>query len=134
MVGLSCKLPMTLDSNDGIALNKNFKELIRQNFKNLLLTIPGERIMNPDFGVGIKQYLFELDSQSVRSRMSANIQLQAKKYLSYTEINEISFISSQENISVGNNTLGLTINYSIIPLEENDKITILNNENKLIIV
>jgi phage baseplate assembly protein W len=134
MAGLSCKLPLTLDPNDGIALNKSYKELIRQNFKNLLLTIPGERIMNPDFGIGIKQYLFEMDSHAVRSQLSANIHSQAQKYLSYIEIKDISYVSSHENSSINANTLGIIIDYIALPLDEDDKITILNTENKLIVV
>ena len=35
-----------------------YGDLVRQNFKNLLLTIPGERMMDPDFGVGIQRFLF----------------------------------------------------------------------------
>ena len=36
----------------------DISENIKQNFKNLILTVPGERVMLPDFGVGLKQYLF----------------------------------------------------------------------------
>ena len=46
MAGLSPKLPLTLDPADGYALNKDLKELSRQNMKMLILTNPGERIIN----------------------------------------------------------------------------------------
>jgi len=59
--GLSVKLPLYLDPDDGIGLNKTYRESVKQNFLNLLLTIPGERVMIPRFGVGLKRFLFEND-------------------------------------------------------------------------
>ena len=38
---------------------KDAKEVVRFHLKNLLLTFPGEKISDPSYGVGIKQYLFE---------------------------------------------------------------------------
>ena len=56
--GLSPKLPLTKDPQDGYALNKEYVELVQQNLKMILLTAPGERIMEPEFGVGLRNYLF----------------------------------------------------------------------------
>ena len=58
MAGLSPKLPIQKDPVDGFALTKTFKEMVKQNFKNLMLTSPGERIMDPEFGVGLRRFLF----------------------------------------------------------------------------
>ena len=44
-----------------IALTKTMMEVIKQNFKNLVLTNPGERVMLTDFGVGIRRFLFEMN-------------------------------------------------------------------------
>ena len=37
---------------------KNIKDTIKQNVKMVVLTSPGERVMDPSFGVGIRKYLF----------------------------------------------------------------------------
>ena len=65
MQGYSPKLPLAYDSTqDGnYALNKTLIDTIRQNLKMLLLTNPGERIMMPNFGVGIRTYLFSEDTE-----------------------------------------------------------------------
>ena len=52
--GISPKIPLVYDKIDGpYRLNKDILSMIRQNFKNLVMTNPGERIMEPDFGVGL---------------------------------------------------------------------------------
>ena len=58
MPGIAPKLPLQLDEVDGYRLTKTIKETVQQNLKMIVLTSPGERIMNPDFGVGLRNYLF----------------------------------------------------------------------------
>ena len=65
MSSLGIKLPITRNTADGFTMIKDFQTLVRQNFKMLILTAPGERVMEPDFGVGIRNYLFESFSNSV---------------------------------------------------------------------
>ena len=58
--GISPKVPLVYDSTDGpYQLNKNLKQTFSQNLKMLILTMPGERIMVPNFGVGLQGFLFE---------------------------------------------------------------------------
>ena len=64
MATLGVKLPITKDSIHGYTMIDNFHSLIRQNLKMLILTNPGERVMIPDFGVGIQSYLFQNFSES----------------------------------------------------------------------
>ena len=59
MAGISPKLPLTRDRQDGFALNKTVLDSIKQNVKMVVLTSPGERVMDPAFGVGVRRYLFE---------------------------------------------------------------------------
>jgi phage baseplate assembly protein W len=58
MSGISPKLPLANNKVDGAyELNKTIKQSVNQNLKNLILTNPGERIMDPLFGVGLSQIL-----------------------------------------------------------------------------
>jgi phage baseplate assembly protein W len=59
MAGISPKLPISKNKEDGYTLTKTYLESTQQNLKNLLLTVPGERMMDPDFGVGMNRFLFE---------------------------------------------------------------------------
>lgn len=110
MRGFSVKLPLKQDPVEGLySLNKNFIEGIKQNLKMLILTNPGERIMMPDFGVGLKNYLFEQKTDSVYSDIQQKIEEQVSSYLPIVKINSINFSSDSEN----ENLIYLSINYSI---------------------
>ena len=92
MAGLLPKLPLAPDNQDGYALNRTYFEMVQQNLKHIILTNPGERIMDPLFGVGIKKYLFEQNTPSTWSSISSRIREQVGKYLPYVRINDISFL------------------------------------------
>jgi phage baseplate assembly protein W len=124
MAGFSPKLPLTLDPDDGYALTKTIKEVARQNFKMLILTNPGERIMEPDFGVGINSFLFENNTAAVYSQIDARIREQASKYLPFIEVGEIDFNSSEVNPNLADNFLGVSIKYSIKRLNIGDVLQI----------
>ena len=66
MPGLSPKLPLSIDEIDGLATNKDFREVARQNLKMIVLTSPGERIMPADYGVGLRRMLFNPESEVIR--------------------------------------------------------------------
>ena len=123
MHGFSVKLPLIYDkSEDGpYALNKSLVETIKQNLKMLLLTNPGERIMDSNFGVGLNRILFEHDDQELRDILEERITSQINKYLNYITINEINISPSTTGLE---NALFINIRYSIPSLRINDELNI----------
>ena len=122
MSGITPLLPLTIDGINGIRLITEYRELVKQNFKNLLLTVPGERVMDADFGVGLEPYLFELDNDMLRGRIKGRIEQQVSKYLPYIRIANISFESAQEDAVVDANLLSVSVEYIIIPLDALDNL------------
>ena len=85
--GISVALPFTYDYLDGpYRLNKNLREVVIQNFKNLVLTSPGERIMLPDFGCGLRQLLFQNNSGDVQSLIAGQVDKQLEKYMPFVNL------------------------------------------------
>ena len=124
MAGFSPKLPLTTDPDDGYALTKTIKELTQQNFKMLVLTNPGERAMDPGFGVGILAYLFESNSVATQGRIRARVRDQASKYLPHVVVEDVIFNSVNEDPNVSENFLGVSIVYSIERLAIKDVLEI----------
>ena len=88
----------------------NIKELAVFNLKNIILTNPGERIMQPSFGVGIKRYLFEQANPGTQLEIRNQIIAQVKRYAPYIDVISID-ISSEDN------TLNLILKYEVSTAE-----------------
>ena len=119
-VGVSVKLPLQLDANDGpFLLNKTAVDAVKQNFKMLILTEEGEKIMDPKFGVGIKSYLFENFSSETTNRIRKKITEKASLYLPFIKINNINFndLDASPNQAIDANELVISIDYEIEPLK-----------------
>lgn len=115
--GFSVAIPMQRDARDGFKMNKSYAQVVTQNLKMLLLTVPGERIMDPHFGVGVRRFLFEQDSPVTYSNLSARIHKQVGKYLSYLELEDVEFFSQGTgHHEVPDNTVRIRISYIIKPL------------------
>ena len=113
--GITPKLPLASDPVDGkYTLIKQYKEAVKQNFKNLILTSPGERMMDINFGVGIKRFLFEM-REDAKSSLRAKIYTQAKKYLPYIEVKAIEY-RDETDVLYAEEVLTVRIVYEIIPL------------------
>ena len=112
MKGYSPKLPLMLDATDGFRLTKSLKEVVSQNLKMLILTSPGERIMEPEFGVGFYNFLFQLNTELTRDRVRERIMKQVRTYMPFVRISEIR-LGPIEGLGIDENSLGAVIRYSI---------------------
>jgi phage baseplate assembly protein W len=83
----------------------------------LVLTNPGERVMIPNFGVGIRRYLFEFPTKNLKNEISSKIKEQVKFFMPFLDIEEISFKD-------GENMLFLKVKYFIVPLSIADDLEI----------
>lgn len=119
--GYSAQLPLQYDPEDGhYVLLKSIRAVGQQNLKMLVLTNPGERIMNPDFGVGISRYLFQQEGNFTSGAIQNRILSQVNKYLSYIEITNIE-IFERTDLS---NTFQVTIEYFIPSVRDTGKLVL----------
>lgn len=126
MPGYSPLLPLVTDPNDGIALTKTYAAVANQNLKMLVLTIPGERVMEPEFGVGLKKYLFENAGVELDATIRQKILEQVNKYLPYIEILSIDFNDSSAGpTDIDRNILSVGIRYFVKPLDLEDVLEVL---------
>ena len=124
MPGISPKLPLTRNSAEGYRLTKTLVESVHQNFKMVLLTAPGERIMDPDFGVGLRNYIFRVDDAATYDEIREKIVEQASIYLPFIEILGVFFSKPDEFSGIAQNSTNIHIEYIILPTDDVDTLTI----------
>ena len=129
MPGFSPKYPLTFNSSDGYyAMNKTIFEAIKQNLKNLILTNPGEKIMDPEYGVGISKYLFENVESGINTSLTAEIEFQTRKYLPQISLIDVSVLTNRDRSDIADNSLYVKVEYIITSFGVTDNITLGPNE------
>tara|TARA_R110002126_G_scaffold138327_11_gene282700 strand:- start:370 stop:741 length:372 start_codon:yes stop_codon:yes gene_type:complete len=77
----------------------DLKEIAVFNLKNIILTEPGERIMDIAFGVGIRSFLFEQSNRGFEDLYSKIIS-QVKRYAPYINIIDLVISPDSENLNI----------------------------------
>jgi|TARA_R100000234_G_scaffold115913_1_gene92353 phage baseplate assembly protein W len=101
--------PPRRESGDYVMIS-SYSALTDQNLKSLLLTCPGERI-DVNYGVGLRNYLFEMLSQSTLNRLRQEIISQQTTYIPYITIRDIKFNSQLNDPNLPENYLNVQIVY-----------------------
>ena len=105
------KFPLSFDDTDGFQNIESTKELVTFHLKNLLMTSRGEKISDPNYGVGIRRFLFELETVDIESSVESEISDQISVYLSYLNVRDLT-------VSLNNQEMRISIKYRISGISE----------------
>jgi hypothetical protein len=123
--------PINLNKNItiGIALPFNassafrstysFKDQLKYNLINLLLTNKGERILNPNFGTNIRKQLFNQINEDTYNALIDDIRSTIELYIPQVTIEKLEAVPSYDQ-----NTITINLTYRINISNEKDTITI----------
>lgn len=112
--GISAKLPLAYTKADGpYLLTKDLTENTKQNLKNLILTNPGERVMDTDFGLGISALLFQNSNDDIMDDIKERLFTQVEKYIPFIQLINV-------DTEVRENTAYLRVEYLIPTLSLSD--------------
>jgi len=102
-------------------------DVVKQNFRMLVLTIPGERIMLPDFGVGLHKFFFEQLTAPLFEKVKSRIRQQVATYMPYLTIRRVSFSTMEDDPSLNANTVMVRVEYIIPALNASDELQLTVN-------
>ena len=109
MASYGVALPIVRDSSDGFRMLKDIQNVFRQNLKMLLLTNPGERVMDPQYGVGVKRFLFQNYHENTGPEIETAIRKQPSIYMPSIQIDRLEF----QLADVDRNTIAFSLVYSL---------------------
>jgi phage baseplate assembly protein W len=96
------------------AFNQSFTtaEQVKSNIKNLLLTKKGERVMQPNFGSGLQELLFEFNDDLLAVKIEDAINEALETWLPYVTAEQIDI--EQTNDNKDRNLVNVSITFSIL--------------------
>ena len=107
------KFPLSKGNHDTFELYDEVKGQISFYLKNLLLTSPGENISDPNYGIGLRRYLFEPNNSSTRQSISYEVSSQIRRYLPFIILEDA--VVSADSSDLDSNSIRVKIIYSIFP-------------------
>lgn len=119
--GISVHFPLKIEKGEGIVpiREDNIIEAVKFQLKNLILTRPGEKISDPEFGVGLSNFLFSQENIRI-PEIQNRIRSQISRYMNYFDNLEINVGRSTEN----NKTIAVKIRFKIAELKINDELEV----------
>lgn len=93
-------LPLTSKTGGGFTLNYETFNQAKDNLRNLLFTEKGERYMQPEFGTGLKKYLFEMNDSEIEENIDSEIKRSVNFWLPYISVDEIKFDRYEYTIKI----------------------------------
>jgi phage baseplate assembly protein W len=97
----------------------DFKEQLKYNVVNLLLTNKGERIFNPNFGTNIRKQLFNQISEDTYIALTDDIRNTIETYIPQITIEKLEAVPSYDQ-----HVITINLSYRINISNEKDTITI----------
>ena len=117
---VSIGVAFPLDDTNMFKGTQTLKEQVKANLINLLLTQPGERVNEPNFGVGLKHFLFEqnIDIDSLNTVINEQINFyipeisQIDTVVDFLDDEHLLFIKIIYSINSDNTTDAIQLNFN----------------------
>lgn len=116
------KFPLRKKKNGTFQNVDDLKDLIKFHLINLILTNPGEKISDPEYGVGLRKYLFENFSSGASVEIRQAIEEGIRRYIPYINLD---FVATEELME--QNELKISIHYIILDTSEKQLLEIALN-------
>jgi len=111
---INIKFPLQDDAvtNQFFQLNQTTKNAYSSDLLLLLLTNKGERVYDPNFGTNLQKFLFEPEDSVTQSLVETDIRDTVSKYIPDLTIQNIQFITNQDDITINENQINVKINFT----------------------
>ena len=96
-IGLS--FPLRKDNNNDFAMTKNSLQQAQHNLKNLLLTFPGERVGQPEFGSRLRALCFEQQDDELPAQIEEEVRQSVSSWLPYINIQEVNTLTEDGDLN-----------------------------------
>ena len=114
-VKIGIDLPIRRDDTSGgyFASTSTTIEAVKNNIRNLLQTEEGERLFQPDLGIGLRKILFEHITNDNIINIQDTILDKIDFWLPFVEVRDIEVLSRDDTTDIGINEIRVKILFNI---------------------
>ena len=111
-IGIATPLRFSSKSGTLFEMHTNLMQQIKDNFRNMVATNHGERLMLTDFGANLKPLSYELGSEAGDTQAISRISATTKKYMPFIELE--TFEPLREQSTDGSlSRIGVRVTFSV---------------------
>lgn len=114
----SISVPFRFTSDTGaVSTNSSINNIVEQNIIDILTTSPGERVMNPKYGAGLKNLLFEELDELVFAEYRVDAIQELNEYLTTGKVVDLNIIVPENNFygEDTDTTITVSVKYVVPP-------------------
>ena len=112
-------IDLPLNGNSIFKPNYQTKDAIKSGLINFFLTNPGERYLNPEFGGGLRGFLFEQIEDNNINSLQSTINSLLQQYFTNINIESLNILKQEDN-----NTIIVVLKYTVNDTNISDTINI----------
>ncbi len=107
--------PVRLGSSDGgtFSMHTDLLKQIRDNFRNMIATNHGDRLMFRDFGANLRPLIFELGNERIDEVAINNIATTTRKYMPFVSLETFETENLGNSDGFGNATVKVRVIFSV---------------------
>ena len=91
-VALGINLPIDAPNGPGMSSTYFTKDQVKANFRNVLSTMIGERVMQPEFGTYLYNYLFQPSNEALKDKqITAEVERCASVWVPQILVQDVSY-------------------------------------------
>jgi phage baseplate assembly protein W len=114
----SISVPFRFTSDTGaVATSSSLNSVVEQNIIDILTTSPGERVMNPKYGAGLKNLLFEEMDELVFAEYRVDAIQELNEYLTTGKVVDLNIRVPESNFygEDTDTTITISVKYVVPP-------------------
>jgi uncharacterized protein len=130
IIGTGLAFPLGVDRGGALALASD-EEDVRQAISIILTTAPGERPMRPEFGCGVRDYVFDVIDATTLGRMEEEILKALERWEPRIDVTDVGFdladsgegklsITIEYRLRATNNVRNLVFPFYVVPADESE--------------
>ena len=99
-LGVTFPLQLSTGSLGYLEVTNDVVDAIRSNVRSLLMTNWGERVMHPDLGCTLREFLFEQRTAALQAKIAARINSQLEQWMPFLSLVGLFVTFSDDDTSI----------------------------------